>query len=230
MERKLRVLTLDVGNTTVDACIFDGEKLHLLGKFKHDEVQRLSGDWDRVFVSSVKPSLYNLLRKGFPNAEFISPEDIPIKTHGVEKKKVGVDRLLNLFEALKSYSDSLLLLSCGTAFVLDVMVDGVFLGGYITLGLSQRLQCLHERAELLPLFDLEKVDVFPGKDTKSAVVGGLLMEARAFVERVKDETKRVYGKDLTVVITGGDGWVLKDLGIFDELLIHKAILRLKRFF
>ncbi len=229
MERRLRVLTLDVGNTTVDACSFDGDSLHFLGKFKHHQIGELRGDWERVYVSSVKPSCDGLVRQSFPSAEFISPEEIPIRTHGVDKGRMGVDRLLNLYGAMEFYSDSFLLLSCGTAFVLDVMVEGVFLGGYITLGLSQRLRCLHERAELLPLFDLERMNVFLGKDTKSAMVGGVLKEAQAFVERVRDEVQRVYGKSLKVVITGGDGWALEDLGVFDGLLIHKAILRLKSF-
>jgi len=218
------ILTLDIGNTSIDACTFDGKELRFLGKFAHEELDRLLLDYDHIFVSSVKPSLNYKLTKAY----IFSPEEVPINTAFEGKERVGIDRLLNLYGALEFYSDSCLLISCGTALVVDVMVDGVFEGGFINLGLGAKLRCLSEKAELIPLFSLEKVDVPLGKDTRSAILGGLKKEVFYYIEGLLRELKALYTKDFTVIITGGDGWFLKDFGHYDPLLLHRAMLRLKK--
>ncbi len=225
----VKVLTLDIGNTTVDACYFDGANLNYVGKFTHNEIQSLKGNWDLVFVSSVKPSINNKVREIFPQAKLINYKEVNIATRGMQKSKVGIDRLLNLYGALNFYATDAVLLLCGTALVVDILIDGVFLGGFITLGLSNKLRCLHEKAELIPYFELQNLNVAFGKDTKSAVVGGVIKEAKAFVEKVKSDVEKDTKKTLSLIVTGGDGWVFEDMGIYDKLLIHKAILHLKGF-
>ncbi len=223
----MKVLTLDVGNTSVDACQYDGKNITFIRKLSHKELEHLRGDYDRVYVASVKPSLNIPLKEIFPNALFVESKDIPIKA-SFDISKVGIDRLLNLYGVLCFYSENALIVSCGTALVLDVLVEGVFEGGFISLGLSTKLQCLSQRAELIPSFDLKKVEVFLGKDTQSAVVGGVLKEAKSFIKTLLEELKNTYMKDLSLIITGGDGWIFEDMGIYDPLLIHKAILRIHK--
>ncbi|WP_448583344.1 type III pantothenate kinase [Thermocrinis sp.] len=218
------ILTLDIGNTSVDACTFDGKELRFLGKFAHEELDKLILDYDNILVSSVKPSLNYKLTK----AHIFKPEEIPIDTAFEGKENVGIDRLLNLYGALEFYSDSCILVSCGTALVVDVMVDGLFEGGFINLGLGARLKCLGEKAELIPIFNLEDLDVPLGKDTKSAILGGLKKEVFYYVEGLLKELKARYERKFSIIITGGDGWFLKDFGHYDPLLIHKAMLKLKR--
>jgi len=69
--------------------------------------------------------------------------------------------------------------------------------------------------------ELEKVSVSVGKDTKGAILGGILKEAKSFVRAILTEFNIP-----TVVITGGDGYLLEDVGLYDPLLTHKAMLRL----
>jgi type III pantothenate kinase len=225
--RFMKVLTLDVGNTSVDACQYDGKNLTFIRKFSHKEVEHLKGDYDMVYVASVKPSLNTTLKEVFPNAVFIESKDVPIKAT-FDTDSVGIDRLLNLYGAWRFYSKNSLVISCGTAFVLDVLVEGVFEGGFISLGLATKLQCLSQRAELIPSFELKKVEVFLGKDTQGAVVGGILKEAKSFIKVFLEELKNTYMRDFSVVITGGDGWLFEDIGIYDPLLIHKAMLHVHK--
>jgi len=219
----MKVLTLDVGNTSVDACVFDGKKLEYLGKFAHQDIEKLKAGFQEVLVSSVKPSVNPKLA----GAYLFRGEEIPIKTSFEGKEKVGVDRLLNLYGALEFYSDWAVVISCGTALVVDVLADGIFEGGFISLGIGSRLRCLSERAELIPLFSLEKVDTFLGKDTKGAVLGGLKKEVIFYLKNLLADLRSFYGRDFRVIITGGDGWFVEELGEYDPLLIHKAMLRLK---
>ena len=219
----MRVLTLDVGNTSVDACVFDGRKLEYLGKFAHQDIERLKVGFQGILASSVKPSVNPKLA----GAYLFKGEEIPIKTSSEGKEKVGVDRLLNLYGALEFYSDWAVVISCGTALVVDVLADGIFEGGFISLGIGARLRCLSERAELIPLFNLEKLDIFLGKDTKGAVLGGLKKEVIFYLKNLLADLRAFYRRDFRVIITGGDGWFVEELGEYDPLLIHKAMLRLK---
>lgn len=226
--KSMKVLTLDVGNTSVDACLFDGKDVTFLGKFSHWQVEELKNSYDEIYIASVKPSMNRFLMETFKNACFILNEHVPLKAT-FDTKNVGIDRLLNLYGALNFYSEDALVVSCGTALVLDVLVRGVFEGGFITLGLSGKLKCLSEKAELIPSLDLRKVDVFVGRDTQSAILGGILREAKSFIVVLLEELKKTYSGEFSLIITGGDGWLLRDMGVYDPLLIHKAILRIRKF-
>jgi type III pantothenate kinase len=67
-----------------------------------------------------------------------------------------------------------------------------------------------------------------GKDTKSALLGGLKKEVFYYLGGLLRGLRESYQRDFKVILTGGDSWFLKDFGIYDPLLIHRAMLRLKR--
>ncbi len=222
----MRVLTLDVGNSSVDVCFFDGE-LRYVGKFAHRELPRLEAS--KVLVSSVKPSYEPYLKDLYPHAELLRPEDVPLETSGIDKGKVGIDRLLNLYGALRLYSKDIILVSFGTALVVDLAVDGVYMGGFITLGLLSSLKCLHERAELLPELSLEKVEALIGTDTRSAMLGGLFAQTSSYIAYCKERWERHFKKELQLLLTGGDGRLFENMGLYDPLLIHRSMLNLAGF-
>lgn len=217
----MKVLTIDVGNTSVDVCIFDGS-LKYLGKFPHQRVPRV--DADLVLVSSVKPSADELIRNTYPKAEFIGAGDVPVRVAFEGKERIGVDRLLNLFGAVRLYSEDVVVASFGTATVLDLAVGGVFQGGFITPGIASGLECLYQRAELIPEIRLRRLFVSAGTDTESAVVGGLLKQAVYFLKGCVGEWEELYQRRLRLLITGGDGWLFEELGVYEPLLIHRAML------
>ncbi|MCX8164017.1 MAG: type III pantothenate kinase [Aquificaceae bacterium] len=219
----MKVLTLDVGNSSVDVCLFDGE-LFYVGKFPHGEIPILKVD--RVLVSSVKPSVDRLIREAYPNARFITPEDVPLKTAFENKQGVGVDRLLNLYGAVSLYGTDVVVVSAGTALVVDLAVDGCFLGGFITLGLGSGLECLHQKAELIPSLSLRELEVDIGTNTEEAIIGGFIKQTVYFVKGCVESWSTIYGISPRVVTTGGDGWLLNSLGHYDPLLSHKAMLLL----
>ncbi len=223
----MKVLTLDVGNTTVDVCLFDGS-LEYLGKFKHQELPSLRADL--VLVSSVKPSANRLILEKYPHAKFISAEDVPLETAFEGKKKVGIDRLLNLYGAVQTFSKHVVVASFGTATVVDLAVDGVFQGGFITLGIGAGLECLWQRAELIPKVELKKLFPPIGTDTESAILGGFLRQSLHFLMACLQSWSELYNKELKLIITGGDGWLFEDIAPYEPLLIHKAMLLLLGFY
>ncbi|MFN7064991.1 MAG: type III pantothenate kinase [Aquificaceae bacterium] len=216
----MKVLTIDVGNTSVDLCLFE-EDLIPVGKFSHYCTPKV--DADLVLVSSVKPSINSYIKSLYPKARFLSPEDVPIETAFEGKEKVGVDRLINLYGALSLYGKDVVVVSAGTALVVDLLVDGVFQGGFITIGIGLGLNCLVQRAELIPPMELKEIRTLIGRSIEEALIGGLINQAKHFVLGSLESWKSYWKRDLSLVITGGDGYLFKDIGQYDPLLPHKGM-------
>lgn len=219
----MKVLTLDVGNTSVDVCLFERE-LRYIGKFEHDKVPYIEADL--VLVSSVRPSAEAYIRERYPKARFIRAKDVPLEVAFEGKEKVGVDRLLNLYGAVSFYNKDVVVVSAGTALVVDLAIDGIFQGGFITLGIGSGLECLSKKAELIPKIDLRSIRVSIGRNTEEAILGGFINQARTFILKCLEDWQEAYKRSLKLIITGGDGWIFEDLGVYDPLLIHRSLLAL----
>ena len=223
----MRLLTLDVGNTTVDACLHKGEEIRHLGRFFHKDLKRLSGDYDLVVVSSVRPSLNKELTELFGNRlKQLRIEDIPLKIDYETKETLGIDRVLLAYGVRELYTDSAVLVSAGTALVVDLLLEGVFRGGFITAGLGLKLRALSERAEGLPSLEPSIVKVSTGKSTRECLLGGVFLESLCFIKETAERWRSETGKDLPIFITGGEGFFFKELGVYDPLLLHRTMRRI----
>ncbi len=222
----MRVLTLDVGNTTVDACLFERELRHL-GRFPHAELGRLSGDYDLVLASSVRKSLNEELRATFgERLRILRLEDIPMEIDYETPETLGIDRVLLAYGVKELYSESAVLVSAGTALVVDLLLEGVFRGGFITAGLGLKLKTLSERAEGLPSLEPEPLETSVGKSTRECLLGGTYLESLTFVKETAGRWMEEFGRELPIFITGGEGRFFESLGVYDPLLLHRAMLRI----
>ncbi len=111
--------------------------------------------------------------------------------------------------------------------VIDLILDGEFVGGFITLGLSKKVYCLTEGAEGIPKMELRKVEVDVGKNTRDCVLGGAYLETKLFLKGVLKLWEEKFGK-LKVVLTGGDGELFKELGRYEPLLPHLGLKKLAK--
>ncbi|NPA42214.1 MAG: type III pantothenate kinase [Aquificae bacterium] len=221
----MRVLTIDVGNTTLDLCIFeDGTPKHL-GRFSHS-IHPPQVKYNLAVAVSVKPSFNDRLKEMFENLRLITKEDIPIEVIYETPQTLGTDRVLLAYGVKNFYSPDAVLVSAGTALVVDLMIDGVFMGGFITVGLRTKLSCLSSKAEGIPTLEPEKLEVSLGKSTRECILGGSFLESKFFIERTAKRWSKEFKRNLGIYITGGDGYLLKDLGTYDPLLLHKAMHRI----
>ncbi len=223
----MRILTLDVGNTTVDAVLFEEGKIRHIGRFEHRKVSSLKGNYDVVGVVSVRRSVSQKLREIF-GEKLVELEfgDIPIEIDYRTPETLGTDRVLFAYGVREFYSKDAVLISVGTALVVDLMLDGVFMGGFITSGPALKLKALSERAEGVPELKLEKLNVPLGKSTRECVVGGVFLESLYFIERISLRWSEEFKREIPVYVTGGDGELFKDLGVYDPLILHRAIHRI----
>ena len=102
------------------------------------------------------------------------------------------------------------LVNAGTAITVDfVDGEGVFHGGAIGPGVRMMLRSLHEGASALPLVEtIEDVVETQGRDTRSAMVLGVLEFARGGVHRLIERYAQAYAAYPQIVATGGDAALL----------------------
>ncbi|RLJ70166.1 type III pantothenate kinase [Hydrogenivirga caldilitoris] len=226
----MKVLTLDVGNTTVDVCEFSEGSLNHLGRFGHDDIQKLRGYHDKVVALSVRPSVNRRLEETFGHKlKLLSLKDIPIEVDYETPETLGVDRVLFAYGVREFYSPDAVLVMAGTALVLDLLLEGTFKGGFITAGVRLKLSSLSERTEGIPPFEPEAIKLDIGRSTRDCVVGGVYRESRSFIEKTVEDWSIRFGKTFKVLITGGDGWLFEDLGVYDPLILHRAMVKIAGF-
>ena len=225
----MKIKTVDVGNTAVDICEYENGELKFLGKFTHkEEIRETLKDGDKIIVCSVRPSLNEFLRRVGKNLEFITVKEINMASEYESMETLGTDRLLFAYGVKKLYSRDALLVSAGTSLVVDLMIEGTFKGGFITCGLSTKARALSERAEQLPLIEpkIFKKDI--GRDTISAMEGGIYLESLHFIISLKEKYESLFKKTIPIYITGGEGMYFEELGFYDPLILHKAMIEWER--
>ncbi len=196
------VLLIDAGNTRVKGAI--GKNGEVISVFSMDTeavvkdvgtvLKFVHGD---VAVASVVPEVSEKLREALPDAFFVSGNvRLPFKLS--YRGMLGADRLASMAGGCV-YSKSFIVVSCGTATVIDVVVDGEFQGGFIFPGVASMASCLSEKTFLLPEVNVGSLSIEPGKSTEECMVSGLTVSTVGAVEFVRRQF------NLPVFVTGGFG-------------------------
>ena len=219
----MRFITLDIGNTTIDLVLWKNRTPEGYLKLNYEELK----DFRKLALKgvgiSVKPSAEELIRKKFPRVRLLERKDIPLKIFYKTPETLGIDRVALAYAVREVYSKNAVIVSCGTALFVDLLLDGVFWGGFISLGIGKKLECILSLTEGIKNLKFEEINVEIGKSTRECVVGGIIKESRTFIESVIQAWKREFGRDFLVVVTGGEGKLFKDLGIYDPIILHKGL-------
>ncbi len=202
------LLLADIGNSAVKLALTPKDRFEVL---KKKVLPAFGGNFfktsplrgDETFFASVNPALSKLFKKFYPEAREIKTADLlgVVKTEYGSPERLGVDRLLNALGSLK-YSTSSVVVSAGTATVVDVVVNGIHKGGVIFPGLELSLKCLHERTGSLPPVEVKGEIPLFGSDTESAILSGTVLGWVAAVRGFVESFRNRFGIK-TVVLTGG---------------------------
>jgi len=210
-------LAVDIGNTSTKIVLYEGRSIIKRERLQSPDtgsVGRFTGKKTiaRVIISSVNhdPSaLINFFRASGAVVHLLSCRShYPFKIAYETPETMGVDRLAAAAGAVLHHPGAdLLVIDAGSALTLDVVVDGTFVGGSISPGLSMRFRALHEFTGRLPLTGITNDFSFPGKSTKDAITGGVVMGVVFEInEYIRTFEKR--HEKLVTVITGGDSEVI----------------------
>lgn len=212
----VRTLALDLGNSTLFAGLFDGERLLRSARIDvdRDALRRfVRGKIDRVALCSVVPDRTATLVKTVRSALLVEPLVLtPLSDHGLKiayalPAKLGADRVAVALGASKLFpKQNTIVVDCGTATTLTFLSrDSTLLGGAILPGLDLWSEALARRTARLPEVKLRPAKRVVARDTEDALRSGILHgHAGAIRELIREGRHEVFGRARVVVIgTGG---------------------------
>jgi len=236
MKNSRAVLAVDVGNSRVAmACAID-EETSLSRRVAASEMSGL-GDalaevWEQmpspkcVAACSVCPpaleALENAVLTRLDQEVLLVGRElpVPIDTDLPHPERIGADRLCAAAMAYFRLEAACVVADFGTAITIDcVDDDGAFLGGAILPGLPMGAAALSAGTALLPRVELTAPDWVFGRDTREAIVGGLVYGARGALRELVEAYATALGRWPTVIATGGDAeLVCKDSEIVQAVV------------
>lgn len=225
-------LLLDIGNTSITCAKVQNRRFTSLGSHLFDIIPKKIDFWTKsgrkstieAIISSVDPEktrfIANHLKKKRAQI-WIAGQNlpVPIRHRYRDIDKLGMDRRVCVYGALKMHKPPFVVLDYGTALTADyVNARGVFLGGMIIPGPELAYQALLAKAALLPKHTRlpRKTPAFLGRTPAECLETGILQGYGAMARGLVDSFKKKYGKSLQVIATGGFAKQLSPLaGCFD---------------
>lgn len=150
-----------------------------------------------------------LREKGLPTLTLGPSTPLPIGIDYRTPETLGRDRVAAAVGAVVRYPGrNCLVVDLGTALTLDlVTADGVFRGGAISLGYSNRLRALNEYTATLPLCEPLTAEETPfplqGHTTREAIEWGVFHSVCFEIEGYRHCLEADFA-DLCVIVTGGE--------------------------
>ncbi|HLU61465.1 MAG TPA: type III pantothenate kinase [Gammaproteobacteria bacterium] len=220
-------LLIDLGNTRLKwAAWHAGEWLGEGSQVLQDEPVERIVEWLRaapepreIWIASVAAGeraqrVAEACERAFglvPRRAVTTAEACGVRCAYAEPARLGVDRWLAVIGAYSAARRPAVIFDCGTAITVDaVTATGGHLGGLIIPGIGLMRQALFSATAGIPREDEGDVGLL-ARDTRSAVSGGTLYAAVAFVQHVAGELRAALGADTRFIITGGDAERLRPL-------------------
>jgi type III pantothenate kinase len=224
------ILAIDIGNSFVKCAVLDESRV--LGREAvatklrdgtdqiYNLVRRVSGTvltLEAAIISSVVPALTEGVIRAVQNhagieATVVDCHDrFPFELGVASPESVGTDRLCAAAGAVGLKRRSAIVIDAGSAITVDVVRNGVFLGGIIGAGPSIALRALHDHASQLPLIDLSgEVTVFSKSydTTRAAMTLGASVGSVGAIREAVRYLEASIGAKPQKYVTGGFGQLL----------------------
>lgn len=214
------IILFDIGNTALTYGVYRGKRFLSFGSVIHNDIPKLISNCfksggnsiNHVVISSVVPKTTRFIKNSIntkrPIKIWIAGGNLPIPLKHKYRsfKKLGHDRAVNLYGALRIHRLPLLMIDYGTAITLDYLSSkGVFEGGMIIPGPEISFQALLQRAALIPknIRLPKKSTSFLGRTTYDCIRSGILQGYGAMTDGLIARFKKRFGKKLRVIATGG---------------------------
>ncbi|MFC1590703.1 type III pantothenate kinase [Candidatus Omnitrophota bacterium] len=244
----MKLLTVDIGNTSINIGLFKGQRLAGKVKLPTGEYRAYNyaiarflkrcrvkpKEIDAIIISSVVPKALNrlkpVLRKKIGKNIFVLGKNIkaPIKNKYKKPRQVGQDRLVNAVAVKEIYGHPAVVIDFGTAVTFDcISKRGDYLGGLILPGIDLSFQALYEKTALLPKVRLYETKKIIGGSTSESIRAGILFGYGAMCDEIVRKIRKVIGKKPVVIATGGNSDLIKkhsnSIQIIDQDLTLKGL-------
>ena len=135
---------------------------------------------------------------------FTSQTEVPIEIDYASRETLGTDRIATAVGVVCEMGiKDALVVDMGSAITFDIIENGTFKGGNISLGVAMRFKALHEFTASLPLCSATEPNQRFGKSTREAieqgVMQGVLHEIEGYAERISAANVKKC-----IIFCGGD--------------------------
>lgn len=135
-------------------------------------------------------------------------DDFPLVVETAEPDRVGIDRLAAALASsrLAGEGRGCVVVDCGTAASVDLVVNNRFLGGAILPGPALMARALADGTSLLPevvALGEQPPPSLPGRVTADAIAAGIGFGIRGGIVRLVEEARRSLGGEVDLFLTGG---------------------------
>ena len=206
-------LVVDEGNTLCKIAVMNENEVlceAVSPEFNMEQAAELAEHYavDKAIVASTRGGAERIcdkLRSQIARVLcFTSHTEVPIEIDYSSRQTLGTDRIAAAVGVVCNMGiRDALIVDMGSAITFDVVENGAFKGGNISLGVAMRFRALHEFTAALPLCEsVEPSGVF-GNSTKEAieqgVMQGVLYEIEGYIERVLQKNEKN-----SIIFCGGD--------------------------
>lgn len=216
------LLTVDIGNTSINLGLFDGEAI--VEEFRLASDKDLSQEEYEVLLKTLcKPykiegciiaSVVDELSKKFKssaenvfkiNSILVSSEiNTGVKISLQNPKEAGADRIANACGAFMLYKRPCIVVDFGTATSFDIINHkGEFIGGIIAPGLNLQMKVLNTFTSKLPKIDVAISNKAIGNSTSEAILSGVIRGTACMIDGLVEQCEKELGEKATLVATGG---------------------------
>ncbi len=206
-------LIIDEGNTLCKVAVMDrNEVLREMAapEFDMAKVAELIEQFsvDKAIVASTRGGAEKICTELQTKIErvlhFTSQTEVPIEIEYSSRQTLGTDRIAAAVGVVRGMGiKNTLVVDMGSAITFDVVENGAFKGGNISLGVAMRFKALHEFTASMPLCEKTEPNGAFGKSTNEAieqgVMQGILYEIEGYAEQVLQKNKKN-----SIIFCGGD--------------------------
>lgn len=211
------LLAADIGNSNITLGIFDNDCLIETCRLVSDasisyesQLESLKGySIDSCAIASVVTELSSIFKSacdkvfGIESVIFTS-KNLDIKIALEEPEKVGMDRLINAYAAMKKYPLPLIVIDVGTAITFDIVSrNKEFLGGVIMPGFNLQFRALNNHTSKLPLISTYTSEKAIGANTEEAILSGVIRGTIFAIEGLVEQCEFELGEKAAIIATGG---------------------------
>jgi type III pantothenate kinase len=207
-------LTIDIGNTRAKVGIFDENRnlidhlvIKTLSPFRLSKLINNYHITHSIVCNSgvVEQEIIDLLSSETKFEWLSDKSSLPLKLQYKTPNTLGRDRIAAAIGAWRfvGSKNPCLIINMGTCITMDIVCDGVFLGGNISPGIAMRLKAMHKFTARLPQVNIVLPDNDLGDSTVSALQNGGIKGAFREVDTFIHEMSTKYD-DLKVLLAGGD--------------------------
>lgn len=236
------VLLIDIGNTTVAIRGIDvtgnyTETYKMPTGISEDYISllgdlNLMSEVESCIISSVVPLVSECVFEAFKKVFGIEPRvlkraDIKMPVLVDEPEKVGMDRLVEAYYVYRNYKLPAVTVDMGTATTIGVVTKDGFVGGSISSGIETSLNAIGSKGAQLFKVDPYVPKSVIGKNTAECLNIGAVYGAASMVDGMIKQISKELGTDVSVVITGGNSGLIRDIlntdVVYDENLIFNGL-------